>query len=118
MDELRSRRVAESMREELSELIRFELADPRVQGVDVVDVVVSPDMRHADVLVLLSGSASEQSAALAGLSAARHFLRRNLMQRIDLFRMPELRFRPAAQLPSGEPLSRLRRRLRRGRPRD
>lgn len=117
MDELRSRRVAESMREELSELIRFELDDPRIQGVDVADVVVSPDMRHADVLVVVSGSESEQDAALQGLAAARHYLRRNLMQRIDLFRMPELRFRLAAQLPSGEPLERLKRRLRRGRPR-
>jgi ribosome-binding factor A len=118
MDELRSRRVAESMREELSELIRFELDDPRIQGVDVVDVIVSPDMRHADVLVIVSGDESEQSATLQGLAAARHYLRRNLMQRIDLFRMPELRFRLAAQLPSGEPLGRLKRRIRRGRPRE
>ncbi len=117
MDELRSRRVAESMREELSELIRFELSDPRIQGVDVVDVVVSPDLRSADALVVVSGTESEQQAALEGLQAARHYLRRNLMQRIDLFRMPELRFRLAAQLPAGESLHRLKRRLRRGRPR-
>lgn len=117
MDELRSRRVAESMREELSELIRFELSDPRIQGVDVVEVIVSPDMRSADALVMVSGSESEQQAALEGLQAARHYLRRNLMQRIDLFRMPDLRFRLAAQLPSGEPFERLKRRIRRGRPR-
>ncbi len=117
MDELRSRRVAESMREELSELIRFELADPRIQGVEVVDVIVSPDMRSAAVLVLVSGSESEQQAALEGLQAARHYLRRNLMQRIELFRMPEIRFQLAATLPGGEPFERLKRRIRRGRPR-
>lgn len=117
MDPLRSRRVAESMREELSELIRFELDDPRIQGVEVIDVVLSPDMRRADVLVVASGSPAEQQAAIGGLQAARHYLRRNLMQRIDLFRMPELRFRFAAGLPGGPPLDRLRRRIRRGRPR-
>ncbi|MFZ5929116.1 MAG: 30S ribosome-binding factor RbfA [Acidobacteriota bacterium] len=118
MDELRSRRVAESMREELSELVRFELSDPRIQGVDIVDVIVSPDMRSADALVVISGTEAEQQAALEGLQAARHYLRRNLMQRIDLFRMPELRFRLAAQLPGGDALHRLKRRLRRGRPRE
>jgi len=118
MDELRTRRVAESMREELSELVRFELSDPRIQSVDVVDVIVSPDMRSADVLVLVSGTREEQDAAIEGLRSARHYLRRILMQRIDLFRMPELRFRPAAQLAPGLPLDRLKRRLRRGRARE
>lgn len=117
MDELRSRRVAEALREELSELVRFEVDDPRVQGAEVAEVIVSPDMRRADVLVVLAGTAAEQQAALQGLDAARHYLRWNLMQRMDLFRMPELRFRPAAELPPGLPLARLRRRLRRGRPR-
>lgn len=116
MDELRSRRVAETMREELSELIRFELDDPRVEGVEVTEVVVSPDMRRAEVLVVVSGTDEQQEQALEGLQAARHYLRRNLMQRLELFRMPELRFRPAAELPGGEALSRLRRRIRRGRP--
>jgi ribosome-binding factor A len=115
MDELRSRRVAETMREELSELIRFELDDPRVEGVEVTEVVLSPDMRRADVLVVVAGA--QQQQALEGLAAARHYLRRNLMQRLELFRMPELRFRPAVELPGGEPLERLRRRIRRGRPR-
>ncbi len=85
MDELRSRRVAEAMREELSELVRFEVDDPRVQGVEVADVIVSPDLRRADVLVVLTGSAGEQEAALEGLAAARHYLRRNLMQRMAPF---------------------------------
>lgn len=118
MDELRTRRVAESMREELSELIGFELSDPRVQSVDVVDVVLSPDLRSADVLVLVSGDPGQQETALEGLASARHYLRRKLMERIDLFRMPELRFRLAAQLSPGLPLDRLKRRLRRGRPRE
>lgn len=117
MDELRTRRVAEAMREELSELVRFEVGDPRVQGIEVADVIVSPDMRRADVLVVVNGTAEERQAALEGLDAARHYLRRNLMQRMNLFRMPELRFRPAVEVPGSESLARLRRRIRRGRPR-
>lgn len=117
MDELRARRVAEAMREELSELIRFEMNDPRVEGVEVTEVIASADMKRADVLVVVEGEEREQAAALEGLAAARHFLRRNLMQRMDLFRMPELRFRAAAQIGGGAPLDRLKRRMKRGRPR-
>jgi ribosome-binding factor A len=106
------------MREELSELIRFELADPRVQQADVAEVVLSPDLRRADVLIVASGAPAEQQAALDALESARHYLRRNLMQRLDLFRMPELRFRFAAGQPGHLPLDRLRRRIRRGRPRE
>ncbi|HEY3443712.1 MAG TPA: 30S ribosome-binding factor RbfA [Paludibaculum sp.] len=118
MDELRTRRVSETMREELSELIRFESADPRIHTVEVSEVVVSPDMRRADVLVMLPPKDEERTAALAGLEAARHYLRTQLMQRLHLYRMPELRFRAATDASAGVPLERLLRRVRRGRPRE
>jgi len=117
MDELRTRRVAETMRVELSELIRFESSDPRITQVEVTEVVVSPDMKRADVLVSLPKDAEEREKALDGLESARHYLRRSLMQRMELFRMPELKFRADAEL-MGMPLDKLRRRMRRGRPKD
>ena len=115
MDELRTRRVSESMREELSELIRFESGDPRLAEVDVIEVIVAPDLRRADVLVSLPSGAAARRAALEGLESARGYLRRQLAQRIELFRMPDLRFVAGAET-SGAPLKRLLRRARRGRP--
>lgn len=103
------------MREELSELIRFESADPRLAGVEVSEVVVSPDLRKADVLVALPGGTEERGEALAGLEHARGFLRRQLMNRMSLHRMPELRFRAGAEVDGGKPVGRLLRRARRGR---
>lgn len=104
------------MREELSELIRYESDDPRIQLVEVSEVVVSPDMRRADVLVALPGDAQERAQALAGLESAQLYLRRQLMQRLELFRMPELRFKPNVESAQGAPIERLLRRVRRGRP--
>lgn len=104
------------MREELSELIRYESDDPRIQQLEVSEVVVSPDMRQADVLVALPADLEERAKALAGLESARHYLRRQLMQRLELFRMPELRFRPSVGTMQSAPLERLLRRVRRGRP--
>lgn len=118
MDEMRSRRVSETMREELSELIRFESSDPRLTDIEVTGVILSSDARRADVLVRLPNSKDARSAALDGLEHARAYLRLQLAQRIDLFRAPDLRFVPDSEIAAGKDLSRLRRRLRRGRPRD
>jgi ribosome-binding factor A len=116
MDELRTRRVAETIREELSELIRFESDDPRLADVDVTDVILAHDLRRADILVSLPPGPAQRRAALEGLESASAYLKRQLAQRIEVFRMPELRFVADSET-SGAPLSRLRRRLRRGRPR-
>lgn len=107
------------MREELSELIRFECSDPRLGEVDVTQVVISPDMSRADVLVALPGDPERRATAMAGLMAAKPFLRRQVAERVELFKTPELYFRPnAGTAVSGPALNKLMRRVRRGRPRD
>jgi ribosome-binding factor A len=103
------------MREELSEMIRFELSDPRVQGVEVAEVHCAPSMTKADVLVTLPPEEDVRAQALAGLEHARHFLRRQLMERMELYRMPELRFVASAETRTGPEMSSFLRRVRRGR---
>ena len=45
MDERRTLRISEAVREELTEIVTFELDDPRLADVVVTDVHVSPDGR-------------------------------------------------------------------------
>ena len=92
MDERRIRRVSEAVREELIELIGFEMSDPRLLAVEVSHVDLSPDGRHAIVLVGLRGDGKAQREALAGLDHARHYLRHELARRLSLRRVPELHF--------------------------
>lgn len=92
MDERRTARVAEAVREELAELIGFELEDPRLAEVDVTDVQVSPDARHASVRVSLRGDEHAQNQALAALEHAGGYLRRELAGRLQLRHVPELHF--------------------------
>jgi ribosome-binding factor A len=92
MDEHRVQRVSEAVREELSEIIGFELSDPRLVAVDVTEVEVSPDSRHAHVKVAARGDEREQEKALAALDHARHYLRHELARRLNLRRIPELHF--------------------------
>jgi ribosome-binding factor A len=104
------------MREELSELIRFESADVRLGGVDVSSVVIAPDGSRADVLVSLPPGQEARRLAMEGLMHAKVYLRKQLAARIELFRMPELRFVADTEPVSDRPLSKLLRRVRRGRP--
>ena len=60
MDERRTLRVSEAIREELIELIGFETEDPRLLAVEVTEVQVSPDGRHANIRVVVRGNQKEQ----------------------------------------------------------
>jgi ribosome-binding factor A len=117
MDPRRSERVSEALREELDEIITYELADPRIETAGIAEVAVSPDARHARVRVLATGDADAQRRTIDALNAARGFVRRALAQRIDMFRIPELHFEPAVSAELGSRITHLMKRVRKGRPR-
>ncbi len=92
MDERRTLRVSEAVREELAEIIGFETADPRLLAVEVSEAHVSPDGRHAHIRVAIRGDEREQKASLDALEHARHYLRHELASRLSLRHVPELHF--------------------------
>jgi len=113
MDPHRAERLSTALREELYELINFELEDPRVGPVDIPAIELAPDGRKAIVRVEASDPQS-----LEALEHARGFLRRELAARLDLFRVPDLKFESATQISSPARVAELLKRARRGRPRD
>lgn len=115
MDERRSRRVSEAVREELTEMISYEMSDPRLTGVDVIDVDVSPDSKHAHVRVAVQGDERDQEKAMAALENARHYLRHELALRLSLRRIPELHFQSEMWVESGSRVEQLLRRVKKTR---
>lgn len=118
MDPHRAERVSESIREELEELIGYEMSDPRVGSVTVSEVILSPDFRHAHIQLILRGTPAEQQATLDALNHAKQFLRHQLAERLQLFRTPDLQFDAALGAELGAKAADLLKRIRRGRPRD
>lgn len=114
----RSERVSEALREELGEMISYELSDPRIGDVAVTEVLVSPDMKHAQVRLHLSDQATQRQETLQALDRARHFLRRQLAVRLNLFRVPELHFEADIYSGVNGRMENILKRIRRGRPRD
>jgi ribosome-binding factor A len=118
MDPRRSQRVTEALREELDELIAYELDDPRVGDLTVTEVLLSPDGKKASVRVRIEGDEARQTQALEALSAAKGFLKHQLVQRVTLFRVPELKFEADLTPALAVRMDSLMKRVRRGRPKD
>lgn len=118
MDSHRTERVSEALREELAEMIAYELSDPRIGDVAVTEVLVSPDRKHAQVRLHLSDEGRKKQESIEALEGARHFLRRQLAQRLNLFRVPELHFEADVLSGATAKMDHLLKRIRRGRPRD
>jgi ribosome-binding factor A len=92
MESSRTHRVGELIKEEISEIVRRELKDPRIGFVTITGVDVTPDLRHADVFISVLGTKLEREDTLSALQKAAGFLRKELAQRIELKYFPELKF--------------------------
>ena len=90
---IRAQRVAERIRKELSEILLYEVTDPRLSGVTVTDVTVDRELEYARVYVSTVEGSVREEEVLAGLEHAAGFLRFNLSQRIELRIFPQLRFK-------------------------
>ena len=85
-------RVAEAIRDELSQLIARDVHDPGVGFITLTRVKVSPDLQAARVYYTTMGDEKAQRETAKALKRATPFLRRQLGQRIRLRRVPEVAF--------------------------
>jgi ribosome-binding factor A len=89
----RTQRLNHLFREELSDLIRTELSDPRLgEIVSITRVDVSPDLEKASVFVSVLGDAETKTATIQALSHAEPFLRRHMLERLRIRKIPHLHF--------------------------
>ncbi|MBA3564438.1 MAG: 30S ribosome-binding factor RbfA [Gammaproteobacteria bacterium] len=88
----RSQRLGGQILRSLSELIRGEIEDPRLQSVTLTEVKVSRDLSHARVYFGLFDPGQDVEAAQAGLGSAAGFLRARLAQALTVRHVPELHF--------------------------
>lgn len=88
----RPERVAEMLKEEISEIVGYELEDPRVLTATVTDVRVSENLRDARVFVMVEGSEEEIQTALTALRHAAPYVRKQLGFSLNLRHTPEIHF--------------------------
>ena len=91
----RSDRIADLLKVEISQVLSQEVKDPRVRGITVLNVMLTPDMKKADILISQSNSFNEVNLdeVKQGLEKAKGFIRKKLSQNLNLRRTPEIFFK-------------------------
>jgi ribosome-binding factor A len=89
---VRLQRIADRIREEISEMLIREISDPRLQQIFITDVKIDKELAWADVYVSAIEGTSRSKDVLAGLESASGFIRRTLASKIELRAFPRLRF--------------------------
>ncbi len=85
-------RIAEQIREEVSQIVGYELRDERIGFATVTDVRLAPDLSTARVFVSVLGTDEEKRGALDALNHAAAFVRRQLAPRLRTKRVPTIVF--------------------------
>lgn len=88
----RPERLAEALKEDIAEVVGFELEDPRLQSATVTDVILSENGRDAKVYVLVEGSEPEIKETLKNLQKAATFVRQQVAMNLNLRHAPHLHF--------------------------
>lgn len=89
---IRLQRIADRVRQELSEMLIREISDPRLQQIYVTDVKIDKELAYADVYVSAVEGVARSADVLAGLESASGFIRRTLASRVEMRTFPRLRF--------------------------
>lgn len=90
---IKNTRINGEVQRELSNIIRGEMKDPRINPLtSVVAVEVAPDLKTCKAYISVLGGEESQRNTLAGLKSAEGFIRSKLAKSINLRNTPEIRF--------------------------
>jgi ribosome-binding factor A len=87
----RTEQVGQEIQRVLSEVLEFELKDPRVGFATITSVNVTPDLQRANINVSVLGEDAERRETLRALERAKGFLRKRVGEELSLRQVPELK---------------------------
>jgi ribosome-binding factor A len=104
----RLERVNSLIREELSDILRRSIKDPRLGGfLAITEVVAAPDLKHATVFVSSMGGGDQRQEIVGALTAAAGFFHHELTKRLKMRQAPDLSFEWDDSIERGARLLRL-----------
>jgi ribosome-binding factor A len=107
VSKLRKQRIADRIREELSEMLILDISDPRLKGVSITDVTIDRELAYAEIYFSAIEGFQRSEEILNGLEHAQGYLRRELSHRIELRTFPRLRFHWDPTFEKAEKIERL-----------
>jgi ribosome-binding factor A len=106
MSSRRRQQVGDLVRDEVSQILTYEMKDPRLGMVSITRVEMSPDLRYATLFASVYGEDEEQHETLQALSGASGYIRRLLAPRIRIRHIPVLTFRLDQSLAHADQIAR------------
>ncbi len=88
----RADRVSQQVHEEVARLFLTEINDPRVQGLQITDVEMTPDLRNARIYYAMRDDEEVPEDMGEVLDGVAGFVRSQLASRLKLKYVPEIRF--------------------------
>ena len=86
-------RVNSEVQREMSQIIREDLKDPRIDPMtSVMSVEVTPDLKYAKIYVSVLGDDEAKEKTMEGLKKSAAYARHQLARRMNLRNTPELTF--------------------------
>lgn len=105
---IKNTRINGEVMRELSNIIRSEIKDPRINPMtSVVSVEVTPDLKLCRAYISVLGDEESQKSTLEGLRSAEGYIRRQLASTINLRNTPEVKFILDQSIEYGVNMSRL-----------
>lgn len=103
----RAFRLAESIKIEVSQIIRENIKDPRLGFVTVTDVEVADDLRYAKIFVSIMGKEDEVKTSMDVLNRASGFIRSEIGKILRIRYVPEITFKYDQSIEHGAHISKL-----------
>ena len=103
----RTDRLDSQIQQELMQLLKRDLKDPRVGFATITRVETSRDLGHAKIWVSVYGSDAERAASIEALRSAAPWLRRQLGDRLRLRHVPEVTIGADDSIESGDRVLRI-----------
>ena len=88
----RADRVSGLIQEVLSDILKKDVADPRLKLTTITAVKMSADLKLARIYYATSGDKNKIKAAILAINRASGFLKKELARQLRLRYMPELKF--------------------------
>lgn len=103
----KNEKIAELIKRNISEIIQFELKDPKIGFITITDCSVTSDLSYAKLYVSFLGQNARREAGMKALERSKGYLRSELSKKMSTRKVPELIFQLDDALERGNKIEKI-----------
>lgn len=103
----KNEKIAELIKRNISEIIQFDLKDPKIGFITITDCQVTNDMSYAKIFVSFLGQNARKEAGMQALNRSKGYIRSELSKKLSTRKVPELIFQLDDALERGNKIEKI-----------